>query len=173
MTATPTDRHRAAHAVSSKQREQTVGFGNSSHCRHCRSAAAPPSRLGRRFNRDRERVSAELQNRNVLNVLGDRPVLVVRLQVHRRHEGRGRDVRRGSTSRRREFCHSHVTPLSSLLIHLLKVKGGAAKMTVSPTARINASLTGACSRRRDCHSAAPPSTFSRRTNRDGEGVSAK
>ena len=34
-------------------------------------------------------------------------------------------------------------------------------------------LIGVATRRRDCHSAAPPSTFSRRTNRDGEGVSAK
>ena len=32
---------------------------------------------------------------------------------------------------------------------------------------------GACSRRRDCHSAAPPSPFSGRFNVDGEGVSAK
>ena len=29
------------------------------------------------------------------------------------------------------------------------------------------------SRRRDCHSAAPPSPFSRRVNRDYEGVPAK
>ena len=31
----------------------------------------------------------------------------------------------------------------------------------------------AVKRRRDSHSAAPPSAFSRRFNRDGEGVSAK
>ena len=34
-------------------------------------------------------------------------------------------------------------------------------------------LAGPPSRRRDCHSAAPPSTFSRRFNSDGEGISAK
>ena len=32
--------------------------------------------------------------------------------------------------------------------------------------------TGDISRRRDCHSAAPPSPFSRRFNRDDEGVPA-
>ena len=31
---------------------------------------------------------------------------------------------------------------------------------------------GVCSRRRDCHPAAPPSPFSRRSNVDGKGVSA-
>ena len=34
-------------------------------------------------------------------------------------------------------------------------------------------VTGSSSRRRDCHSAAPPSPFSKRFNRDDEGVPAK
>ena len=34
-------------------------------------------------------------------------------------------------------------------------------------------LAGCSSRRRDCHSAAPPSPFSRRFNSDGEGLSSK
>ena len=34
-------------------------------------------------------------------------------------------------------------------------------------------LTSKPSRRRDCHSAAPPSTLSRRFNSDGESASAK
>ena len=66
-------------------------------------------------------------------------------------------------------------------------------MTVSPTARLEASQRShesfeqkrlaythwmefancAMSRRRDCHSTAPASRFSRCVNRDGEGVSAK
>ena len=37
---------------------------------------------------------------------------------------------------------------------------------------LNTAIGGA-SRRRDCHSAAPPSPFSRRFNMDVEGVSAK
>ena len=43
----------------------------------------------------------------------------------------------GGSSRRPDFCHSHsADALSpSLLIHLLKVEGGAARMTVSSTAR--------------------------------------
>ena len=32
---------------------------------------------------------------------------------------------------------------------------------------------GSISRRRDCHPAAPPSPFSRRFNRDGEGTAAE
>ena len=34
--------------------------------------------------------------------------------------------------RRREFCHSADTPCLSLVKHLMKVQGGAIKMTVSP-----------------------------------------
>ena len=34
-------------------------------------------------------------------------------------------------------------------------------------------VSGETGRRRDCHSAAPPSTYSRRINSDGEGASAQ
>ena len=55
-----------------------------------------------------------------------------------RYEARGDDAagseKSGKSSRRRD-CHFDDTPCLSLLKHLLKVQGGAIKMTVSPTAR--------------------------------------
>ena len=103
----------------------------------------------------------------------------------------------GETSRRREFCNfAAPSPSPSLLKHLLNVEGGCSRMTeLSPagagetdpadstaqsygsdafeTSEV-ASEIGSDSRRRGfCHSAAPPSPFSRRFNRDGGGGVSK
>ena len=103
-------------------------------------------------------------------------------------------------SRRRD-CHFDDTPCLSLLKHLLKVRGAAIKMTALYPSRVlpypttidsimlliesrrrlpsGGSLPDGVRRRgpdgrlRDCHSAAPPSTFSRYFNRDQKGVSSE
>jgi hypothetical protein len=49
----------------------------------------------------------------------------------------------------------------------------ALPFNLQPEAMSPGLFEGALSRRRDCHSAAPPSPFSRRFNSDGEGRSAK
>ena len=74
-------------------------------------------------------------------------------------------------------------PFLSLSKRLLTVEGGCSRMTVSPTVRSNLETIRmlcetypnmiVCGRRRDGHSAAPPSPFSRCFNSDGEGNVSK